>query len=155
MGENYVIFIAPINKWNPISRADKVRFLVNQSISLIYLRFIRFPSASDRRFKLQWLSACVALITSWTSWTCLCRSGSFSRGQFYCYSQRMFSKDFERRKKASSFNTANLRYHGEAALRDFKQPPLLERSYCTFVTSAATSWHCTVTVYYGKTAALL
>ncbi len=24
MGENYVIFIAPINKWNPITRSDKV-----------------------------------------------------------------------------------------------------------------------------------
>ncbi len=53
MCENDVIFIAPINKWNPISRSDKVRMLVNQSISLIYLSF-----------KLQWLSACVALITS-------------------------------------------------------------------------------------------
>ncbi len=35
MGKNYVIFIAPINKWNPTSRSDKVRLLVNQSISLI------------------------------------------------------------------------------------------------------------------------
>ncbi len=36
-------------------------------------------------------------------------------------------------KKASSFNTTNLishlkgRHHGEAILRDFKQPPLWER----------------------------
>ncbi len=59
MGENDFIFIAPINKWNPISTSDKVRLLVNQSISQIYLRFIRFPSASDCCFKLQWLSACV------------------------------------------------------------------------------------------------
>ncbi len=47
MGENDIIFIAPINKLNPITRSDKVRLPVNQSISLIYLRFIRFPSASD------------------------------------------------------------------------------------------------------------
>ncbi len=47
MGENYIIFIAPINKWNPISRPDKVRLLRNQSISLIYLRFILFPTPSD------------------------------------------------------------------------------------------------------------
>ncbi len=46
MGEND-IFIAPINKWNPISRPDKVRLLQNKSISLIYLRFITFPTASD------------------------------------------------------------------------------------------------------------
>ncbi len=53
MGENDIIFIAPINKRNPISRYNNVRLLVNQSISLIYLRFIRFPSASDCCFKLQ------------------------------------------------------------------------------------------------------
>ncbi len=47
MGENDVIFIAPINKWNPISRPDKVRLLQNKSISLTYLRFITFPTASD------------------------------------------------------------------------------------------------------------
>ncbi len=64
MGENDIIFIAPINKRNPISRSDKVRMLVNQWISLIYLIFICFPSASDCSFKRQWLSACVALITS-------------------------------------------------------------------------------------------
>ncbi len=64
MGENDVIFITPVNKWIPISRYDKVRLLVNQSISLIYLRYIRFLSASDRSFKLQWLSGCVTLITS-------------------------------------------------------------------------------------------
>ncbi len=29
MGENYVIIIAPINKWNPISRSDKVHLLEN------------------------------------------------------------------------------------------------------------------------------
>ncbi len=57
-------YIAPINKWNPISRPDKVRLLVNQSISLIYLRFIHFPTASDCNIMLEWLSACVALITS-------------------------------------------------------------------------------------------
>ncbi len=32
MGENN-IFIAPINKWNPISRSDQVRLLVNQTDS--------------------------------------------------------------------------------------------------------------------------
>ncbi len=32
MGENYVIFIAPINKLNPISRPDKVRLLRNKSV---------------------------------------------------------------------------------------------------------------------------
>ncbi len=47
MGENDFIFIAQINKLNLISRFDKVRLLRNQSISLIYLRFILFPSASD------------------------------------------------------------------------------------------------------------
>ncbi len=45
-------------------KSDKVRLLVNQSISLIYLRFIRFLSASNCSFKLQWPSACVVLITS-------------------------------------------------------------------------------------------
>lgn len=35
MGENDVIFIAPINNWNPITRSDEVRLLVNQSIRLI------------------------------------------------------------------------------------------------------------------------
>ncbi len=52
-GDNYIIFLASINKLNPISRSDKVRLLLNQSISLIYLRFIHFPSASDCIFKLQ------------------------------------------------------------------------------------------------------
>ncbi len=47
MEENDIIFIYPINKWNPISRPDKVRLLQNQSISLINLRFILFPTASD------------------------------------------------------------------------------------------------------------
>ncbi len=42
MGENYVIFIAPLNKWNLISRFNKVRHQL---------------------------------------WTCLRRSGSFSRWQ--------------------------------------------------------------------------
>ncbi len=53
-----------MNKLNPISRSDKVRLLVNQSISLIFLRFIYFLSTTDCSFKLQWLSACVAVITS-------------------------------------------------------------------------------------------
>ncbi len=53
MGENDVIFIAPINKLNPISRSNKVRLLVNQSISLIYLRFIRFSTASDCNIKFE------------------------------------------------------------------------------------------------------
>ncbi len=115
MGENYVIFIALINKLNSIFRSDKVRLLVNQSmICLIYLRFIRFPSASDCSFKLQWLSACVALITSsfvnmsllvWkflsvaeennTIAICITCSVRIPRGG----------------KKASSFNTTNLISH--------------------------------------------
>ncbi len=33
VGENDVIFIAPINKWNPIFRSDKVHLLRNQSIN--------------------------------------------------------------------------------------------------------------------------
>ncbi len=136
MDENDVIFIAPINKWNPISRSDKVRLLVNQSISLIYLRFIRFPSASDCCFKLQWLSACVTLIMSsfvnmsspvWKFFSvaeednaiaiCNTCSARIPRGG----------------KRVSSFNTTNRISHlkghhrGEAVLRDFKQPPLLER----------------------------
>ncbi len=48
--------------------------------------------------------------------------------QCYCYLRRMFSKDSERRKKASRFNTTNLispwKVVIEAVLRDFKQPPL-------------------------------
>ncbi len=60
MGENDVIFIALINKCNPISRSDKVCLLVNQSISLIYLRFIRFLTAALNCSD----SACVALIMS-------------------------------------------------------------------------------------------
>ncbi len=136
MGENDIIFIALMNKWNPISRSDKVRLLVNQSISLIYLRFISFPSASDCRFKLQWLSACVALITSsfvnmsspvWKFFSvaeednaiaiCNACSARIPRGG----------------KNASSFNSTNLISHlighhrGESVLRDFKKPPLLER----------------------------
>ncbi len=62
MGENYFIFIAPINKFNPISRSDKVRLLVNQSINQSDLSEIH--PLSDCSFKLQWLSACVMLITS-------------------------------------------------------------------------------------------
>ncbi len=37
---------------------------IQSDLQCIYLRFIRFPSASDCSFKLQWLSAWVALITS-------------------------------------------------------------------------------------------
>ncbi len=62
MGENYVICIAPINKWNPISRSDKVRLLVNQLISQIYPLIV----ARSLRHHL---------------WTCLHRSGSVSRWQ--------------------------------------------------------------------------
>ncbi len=42
-----------------MKKSDKVRLLVNQSISLIYLKFIRIPSASDCSFILQWLSALI------------------------------------------------------------------------------------------------
>ncbi len=73
IGENYIICIAPINKWNLISRSDKVRLLVNQSISLIYLRFICFPSASN--------SQLVSRSLRHHLWTCLRRAGSFSRWQ--------------------------------------------------------------------------
>lgn len=135
MGENDVIFIAPINKWNPITRSDKVRLLVNQSISLIYLRFIRFPSASDYSFKLQWLSACVALITSSSV------NMSLPVWKFFLVAEEdnaiaicnACSARIPRGgKKVSSFNTTNLishlksRHRGEAVLReniirDFKQ----------------------------------
>ncbi len=40
-----------LDKLNLISRSDKVLLLVSQSISLIYLRFICFPSANDCCFK--------------------------------------------------------------------------------------------------------
>ncbi len=103
MGENDLIFIAPINKWKLITRSDKVRLLVNQSISLIYLRFILFPSASDCNFKLQWL---VSRSLHHHLWTCLCRSRSFSRWQrrtmpllFPTHVQQGFR---EEEKKASS-----------------------------------------------------
>jgi len=60
MCENDVLFIAPINKWNPISRSDKVLMLVNQSVWFIWdSSAFRVQVAC---FKLQWLSACVALI---------------------------------------------------------------------------------------------
>ncbi len=136
MCENYVIFIAPINKWNPISRSEKVCLLVNQSISLIYLKFIHFPSASDCSFKLQWLSACVALITSsfvnmsslvWKFFSV----AEENNGIAIC--NACSARIPREGKKQSSFNTTNLISHlkghhpGEAVLREFKQPPLLER----------------------------
>ncbi len=78
--------------------------------------------------------------------------------------QRMFSKDSERRKKGIKFITQQILYHlkghrGEAVLRDFKQPPLLEWQWHSniilrFATSTATSWRSAVTVYYRRTAAL-
>ncbi len=98
MGENDVICIAQINKWNPISRLDKLRMPVNQSISLIYLRFIRLPTAdlncSDSQLELRSLRHHL--------WTCLHRSGGFSRWQrrtMPLLFAMQVSKDFERRGK--------------------------------------------------------
>ncbi len=133
MGENYVIFIAPINKWNAISRAGKVRLLVNQSISLIYLRFICFPSASDWRFKLQRLSVCVALITSsfvnmsspvWKFFSVAEEDNAIAM----C--NACSARIQKRGKKASSFNNKSYISLKRSSLRqncikDFKQPPFL------------------------------
>ncbi len=75
-------------------------------------------------------------------------------GQCHCYLQRMFSKDSERRKKASSFNTANLISHlkgrrrGEAVLRDFKQPPLLERQWYSNVILRVRNFNCYFVAFY-------
>ncbi len=131
MGENDVIFIAPINKLNPISRSDIVRLLVNQSISLICLRSVRFPSASYCSFKLQWHSACVALITSsfvnmsspvWKFFSVVEEDNAIA----------ICNACSEKRNPCRTTTTTNRishlkgRHHGEAVLRDFKQPPLLE-----------------------------
>ncbi len=125
MGENDIVFIAPINKWNLISRSDKVRLLVNQSISLIYLRFICFPSSSDFCFKLQWLSACAALITSsfgnmsspvWKF------SSVTEEDNAIAICNACSARILRGGKKASRFNTTNLishlksRHRGEAVL---------------------------------------
>ncbi len=104
MGENDLIFIAPINKWKLITRSDKVRLLVNQSISLIYLRFILFPSASDCNFKLcsdlcraHYIIICEHVFAGLEVFL------GGRGGQCHCYFQRMFSKGFrEEEKKASS-----------------------------------------------------
>ncbi len=101
MGEHDIIFIAPINKLNPITRSDKVRLPVNQSISLIYLRFIRFPSASDCSDS-QLVSRSSFVNMSSPVWKFFSVA---EEGQCHCYLQRMLSKDSERRRKnASSFN---------------------------------------------------
>ncbi len=111
MGENDVIFFAPINKWNPISRSDKLRLLINQSINQSDLSEIHPLSECND-------SQLVSHSFHHHLWTCLCQSGSFSAR-------------ITRGKKASSFNTTNLishlkgRHRGEAVLKDFKQPPLL------------------------------
>ncbi len=136
MGENYVIFIAPINKWNPISRPNKVRLLQNQSISLIYLR----DSSSFRQqvtwFKFQWLSACVVLITSSfvNMSSPVCKFFSVAEeDNAIAICNACSARTPRGGTKASSFTLTNQtfhlkgRHHGEAVLKDFKQPPLLER----------------------------
>ncbi len=104
---------------------------INQSISLIYLRFILFPSASDL-LKLQWLSAahnviiCEHVFAAWKFFSvaeedkaiaiCNACSARIPRGG----------------KNVSSFNPTNQishlkgRHRDKDVLRDFKQPPLLE-----------------------------
>ncbi len=79
MGENYIIFIAPINKWNPISRPDKVRLLRNQSVWFIWeihpLSDTKWPGLN---FSDSQLVSCSLLHRSWT---CLRGSASFSLWQ--------------------------------------------------------------------------
>ncbi len=141
------IFIALINKCNPISRSDKVCLLQVTAVTLSLCRahyviicvimsspVWKFFSVAEEDNGIAICNACSARIP---------RGG----------------------KKASSFNTTNRisylkgRHRGKAVLRDFKQPPHcwngngISTSYCIFATSAATSW-CSVTVYYRRTAAL-
>ncbi len=57
-------------------------------------------------------------------------------------------------KKASSFNTTNLishlkgRHRGEAVLRDFKQPPLLERQWYSNVILLVRDFNCYFVAFY-------
>ncbi len=83
MSENDVIFIAPINKLNPISRSDKVWLLeiiqINQSIRFIW------DSSAFREQVTAALNCSDSQLVSHSLhhhlWTCLRRSGSFSRWQ--------------------------------------------------------------------------
>ncbi len=148
MGENDIIFIAPINTWNPITRSDKVAcWWINQSVSLIYLRFICFPSAS----------ACVALIPSSSV------NMSSPVWKFFSVAEEdnaiaicnaCSARILRGGKKASSFNTTNLishlkgRHRGEAVLRDFKQPPLLKRQRHSNVISRVRDFNCYFVAFY-------
>ncbi len=83
MGENYIIFIAPINKWNLISRPDKVRLLRNQSINQSVWFIWEIHPLSDTKwpglnFSDSQLVSCSLLHRSWT---CLRGSASFSLWQ--------------------------------------------------------------------------
>ncbi len=77
--------------------------------------------------------------------------------QCYCYLQRMFSKDSERRKKASRFNTTSLIYRlkgrHRSCIKGLSAASTVNgnitTSYCAFTTLAGTSWR-SVTVYYGE-----
>ncbi len=136
-------------------KSDKVRLSVNQSISLIDLRFIRSPTAALNCSDSQLVSRSLRHHL----WTCLRRSGSVSRWQrrtMHCYLRRMFSKDSE-----SSFNTHLIshwkgRHRGEAVLRGFKQPPLLKRysSVVLCVRDVSRYFVTLCNVYYERTAAL-
>ncbi len=123
MGENDVIFIAPINKLNPISRSDIVHLLVNQSISLICLKSVRFPSAS-------YCSLCrthyVMSSPVWKFFSVVEEDSAIAIGN-------TCSATIPRRGKRRQVLTTNHISHlkashcSEAVLRDFKQPLLLER----------------------------
>ncbi len=75
--------------------------LQNQSISLIYMRFILFPSASDL------LSIAVTLSLCRAHYVIICEHVFAGLdiflggrvGQCHCYLQRMFSKDSEEEKR--------------------------------------------------------
>ncbi len=78
-------------------KSDKVRLLVNQSISRIYLRFMRFPTAAINCSESQLVSPHYVIICEHV-FAGLEVFLSARGGQGHCYSQRMFSKDSERRK---------------------------------------------------------
>ncbi len=99
MSENDVIFIAPINKWNPISRSDKAVWFIRDS-SAFRVQETAALNCSD--------SQLVSRSFRHHLWTCLCRSGSFSRWQrrtipllFATHVQQGFR---EEGKKASGLN---------------------------------------------------
>ncbi len=100
MGEIDAIFIAPINTFYLISRSDKVRLLVNQSISLIFI----WDSST---FRLQVTAALNCSDSQFVSRSLLLRwSWSFSlwqRRTMHCYLQRMFSNYSKTRKKGIKF----------------------------------------------------